>query len=250
MREDGCEVWVASIRQFTEHQAALDRVLTPDERAHVQRQHNGGETLRLSRGLLRILLAGYLDLPPDEIEIDRSCPDCDRSHGRPRLRRGAGEGPPTSAIEISVAHGGDLLVLAFGDTAPLGVDIEPIGAPDEAWADLVDFTLTPAERRRLERTPAAQRRGVFLHYWTGKEAALKALGTGLDVHPRAVDLPPLPPGGTASVNLPGSRPVRLWIRDVDVGAGHVCALATGQEIQNLRLNQVAPDVVLDRIGRW
>ena len=83
--EGGCEIWIASISEFTEHQAALDGVLTPDERAHVDRVREGRATARLSRGLLRLVLARYLDLPPAEIEIDRSCPDCGRSHGRPRL---------------------------------------------------------------------------------------------------------------------------------------------------------------------
>ena len=87
MFEGGCEIWIASIPEFTEHKAALDGVLTPDERAHVDRIGEGRGTARLSRGLLRLILARYLNLPPAEIEIDRSCPDCGRPHGRPRLRR-------------------------------------------------------------------------------------------------------------------------------------------------------------------
>jgi 4'-phosphopantetheinyl transferase len=244
--EGGCEIWIASIPEFTEHQAALDGVLTPDERAHVHRTRGGRATARLSRGLLRLVLAHYLNLPPAEIEIDRSCPDCGRPHGRPRLRRR----PETAieAIEFSVTHGGDLLVLAFAGNAPVGVDVEPIGALEDVCAELLDFTLTAAERLRLLEVPAPQRRRIFLRHWTGKEAILKALGTGLDVEPQAVTLPPFPIKGKASVTLPGSPPVDLWIRNVEVGPAHVCTLATGQEVRELRLARLSPSFLLGRSG--
>ena len=246
MFEGGCEIWIASIPEFTEHQAALDGVLTPDERAHVDRIGEGRGTARLSRGLLRLILARYLNLPPAEIEIDRSCPDCGRPHGRPRLRRR----PETTieAIEFSVSHGGDLLVLAFTGNAPVGVDVEPIGEMEDICAELVDFTLTGAERLRLLEVPAPQRKRIFLRHWTGKEAILKSLGTGLDVEPQAVLLPPLPIPGKASVTLPGSPPIDLWISDVEVGPAHVCTLATGQEVRELRSARLSPSFLLDRRG--
>jgi 4'-phosphopantetheinyl transferase len=233
--------------EFTEHQAALDGVLTPDERAHVHRYRSGRAAARLSRGLLRLLLARYLDLAPAEIGIDRSCPACGRPHGKPRLR--GRSDAASSAIEFSVAHGGDLLVLAFAGNAPVGIDIEPTGASQDVSAELLDFALTPAERHRVQEAPVRQRQQVFLHHWTGKEAVLKALGTGLSVQPQAVMLPPLPTGGTTSVTLPGSPPQHLWLRDVDVGATHVCTLATGQEVRELRLARLSPGFVLGRWGR-
>ena len=242
--EDGCEIWIANIPEFTEHQAALDDVLTPDERAHVDRTREGRATARLSRGLLRLVLARYLNLPPADIEIDRSCPDCGLSHGRPRLR--PRPGTAVEAIEFSVTHGGDLLVLAFADKTPIGVDVEPIGAPEDVSAELLDFTLTAAERRRLLEVPASQRRRTFLHHWTGKEAVLKALGTGLDLELQSVTLFPLPINGKASVTLPGSPPVDLWISDVEVGPAHVCTLATGQEVRELRSTRLSPSFLLDR----
>jgi 4'-phosphopantetheinyl transferase len=263
--EGRCEIWIASIPEFTEHQAALDEVLTPDERAHVHRIREGRATARLSRGLLRLVLARYLNLPPAEIEIDRSCPDCGRSHGRPRLRRRPGTAtariskgddplePPrgsaaVGAIEFSVTHGGDLLVLAFADSTPIGVDVEPIGALEDVGAELLDFALTATERLRLLEVSAPQRRRIFLQHWTGKEAILKALGTGLDVEPQAVALPPFPIRGKVSVTLPGSPSVDLWISDVEVGPAHVCTLATGREVREIRSAPLSPSFVLGTRG--
>ena len=150
------------------------------------------------------------------------------------------------AIEFSVTHGGDLLVLAFAGNAPVGVDVEPIGAIGDVGAELLDYTLTAAERLRLLEVPAPQRMRIFLRHWTGKEAILKALGTGLDVEPQAVTLPPFPITGKASVTLPGSPPVDLWISDVEVGPAHVCTLATGQEVRELRSARLSPSFILDR----
>ena len=247
MNGGACEIWIANIPEFSEHLIALDRVLTPEERAHVQRVREGRATATLSRGLLRLVLARYLHLSPAEIEIDRSCPDCGRSHGRPRLRNR----PEMSidAIEFSVSHGGDLLVLAFaaGD-APVGVDVEPMGALANVSAELLDFTLTAAERKRLLKVPVPQRTRVFLRHWTAKEAVLKALGAGLSVEPQAVALPSLPSKGKASVTLPGSPSVDLWITDVEVGPAHVCTLATGQEARELRSVSLSPSFILDRTG--
>jgi 4'-phosphopantetheinyl transferase len=262
--EGACEIWIASIPEFAEYQAALDIVLTPEERAEVHRAAGVQETSRLSRGLLRLILARYLNLPPAEIEIDRSCPDCGRPHGKPRLSRGPETAIETSkrddplepprgsaaveAIEFSVTHGGDLLVLAFADNTPVGVDVEPIGALQDVGAELLDFTLTAAERLRLLEVPAPQRRRTFLRHWTGKEAILKALGTGLDVEPQAVALPPFPIKQKVSVTLPGSPPVDLWISDVEVGPAHVCTLATGQEVTELRMARLSPSFLLGRSG--
>ena len=244
MFEGDCEIWIASVAEFAEHRATLDGVLTPAERAHVQRVREGQPTARLSRALLRLVLARYLNVAPAEVEIDRTCPDCGRSHGRPRLQRRPETA--TEAIEFSVSHGGDLLVLAFAGHAPVGVDVEPIGAHEDVSAELWEFTLTAAERQRLQEVPVVQRRRIFLRYWTAKEAVLKALGTGLDVEPQAVSLPPFPITGKTPVTLPGSPPVDLWISDVEVGPAHVCTLVTGQEVRTLRSARLSPSVVLGK----
>jgi phosphopantetheinyl transferase len=112
----------------------------------------------------------------------------------------------------------------------------------------VDFTLTAAERPRLLEVPVPQRKLIFLRHWTGKEAILKALGTGLDVEPQAVTLPPFPIKGRVSVTLPGSPSVDLWISDVEVGPAHVCTLATGHEVRELRIVRLSPSFILGRRG--
>jgi len=232
--------------EFAEHGAGLDAVLSPQESAQVHSRGDRRAAARLSRGLLRLLLADYLELPFAEIEIDRSCPDCGRAHGKPRLS--SRPGPETPTIQFSVSHGGDLLVLAFAADTLVGVDVEPVGTGYEVPEDLLDFTLTAPERARFQETPGPQRKRGFLRRWTGKEAVLKALGTGLDVEPQAVTLPPASIGGAAQVVLPGSPSLNLWTLNIDVGTAHVCTLATGRRLRDVRSTRLSPSFLLDHLG--
>lgn len=236
-----CEIWTASRGELAGHEVDLDQALVPQERAYVSASGAQQSTTRLSRALLRLLLARYLQRAPAEVEIDRSCPVCGREHGKPTL---TGQSRVDARLQFSVSHGGELLVFAFADDTPVGVDVEPVGS-DDVSEELLDFVLTHAERARLTGLPGPQRRRGFLRHWTGKEAVLKALGIGLEVEPKAVELPSPVMGRPAPLTLTGSPPVQLWVVDVDVGPLHVCSLATGREVQEVVSHHLSATAVLD-----
>lgn len=98
--------------------------------------------------------------------------------GRPVLT--LPEGAPATAPSFSISHGAEGAVCAVG--APgrrVGVDMETVVArPPEVIA----FVAAPGEERTAPPSdPEAQAR-----LWTGKEAALKLLGLGLDADARGV----------------------------------------------------------------
>lgn len=227
--EDGtCEVWLAAPRDFTAHRADLTAVLSAAEQRHVARQRSSRarELALLSRGLVRLLLADYLDVHPSAVDVDRRCPVCGAEHGRPRLRSRAD-------LHLSVARCPDLLLLAVDPTGPVGVDVEGLpagtGAPPPG---LVDLVLTPAERRRLDRVAPERRWAVFLGVWTREEAALKRLGTGFALLPDQPD---------AARRTSGAR-----VRHLDLGPAHVAALATGVAVRRVRMAWASPH----RAGAW
>jgi 4'-phosphopantetheinyl transferase len=224
--EQVCDVWVAPLEVFAPHQRRLHALLTAAERAQVQRYRREHDRVRasLSRSLLRLLLARYLRLEPHGIGLDRRCPACGHPHGKPRLRDVPGP-------KFSVAHAGGLLVFAFHGTAPVGVDVEPLGS--DPPAELVEMTLSPAERRQLHRAPARDRGRVFLRYWTGKEAVLKQLGTGLSVPLRHVTVDPS--GPVRKAEWAGGE---VWVSVLPLGEAHVGAIATAREVAELRIAQV------------
>jgi 4'-phosphopantetheinyl transferase len=60
----------------------------------------------------------------------------------------------------------------------IGVDLE-INRPINNLEGLAERFFTPEETQDLMACPAAERDGLFLKYWTAKEAGLKALGRGI-----------------------------------------------------------------------
>jgi phosphopantetheinyl transferase len=83
------------------------------------------------------------------------------------------------AVSLTHSDGGALAVAGVG-SGRLGIDAEPIvlrsPAFTRAW-------LTPSEQRRDAASALAVTRA-----WCAKEAVLKALGTGLRLHPRSVEV--------------------------------------------------------------
>lgn len=99
--------------------------------------------------------------------------------GRPELQ--------DSDLAVSVAHSGDVVLVAIASTRDVGVDIEVLRPDVGGWA-LVEQALTEQERERLDAIAAPCRPESFLHTWTRKEAILKAAGVGLGIDPRRIEL--------------------------------------------------------------
>lgn len=166
-----CQVWWARLAYCRPaHLRLLDPVETGRRNAY--RMAADQDRFTLGVVLTRTVLAVHLGVPPDQIKLDRTCPDCGRPHGRPRLLDGGGPA-------FSVSHSGDLVGVAFADTTAVGLDTEQV-RPSRAEG-LVNTVLSAVERDDLDRSDPADHASAFFRYWVRKEALLKATGEGLRV---------------------------------------------------------------------
>ena len=114
-----------------------------------------------------MLAANHLGIAPEHVRVIRA------PSGAPRIEA------PGRALRVSLAHRDDVLLVGLAGR-PIGVDIERIDAVRQPpWNVLAE-----AERKALVAIEdRAARHAAFLRIWTAKEAALKALGTGLSREP-------------------------------------------------------------------
>jgi 4'-phosphopantetheinyl transferase len=209
--------------------AAAERwrtILSPVESERADRFHfaRDRETWLITRGMLRHLLGRYLNRAPSTVEFVYS------ATGKPRLdlRNNSGE------FQFNVSHSGQCSLLAFALGFEVGIDVEYC----EAGRDLEELgptVMSAGEVALLRRLPARQRDHAFLAAWTRKESILKALGTGLSVEPRLVEVTFEPNEPAALLRAPESfGPVAEWsLRAINAGDEYSAAVAA--RARNIRL---------------
>ena len=164
---------------------------------HVWTVPLGRRNRQLAGQALRAILGGYLDAPPDSLQIETT-PD-----GKPYLR--------TDQLHFNLSHSDNLALVAVSGQAPVGIDVEharAFRAPDRLarricsereYASLGRFGHPPGT------PPEAQRQ--LLRLWVRKEAVLKGTGEGIG---RALDevdvLDDEIAGGWRCLDLPSPAP--------------------------------------------
>lgn len=175
--------------------------------------------------LTRLIFSAELGIAPAAVPIDRTCADCGKPHGAPRLRDGSGP-------YVSVSHSGDRIAVAMSPHGPLGVDVEAISR--QFSGDLARHVLSESERNRgsINDLPT---------YWTRKEAVLKATGDGLRMPMTGLTLsrPDEPPRLLAWNDRP-DYVERITMHTLDPGPGYAACLAlVDQPYAQIREEQAA-----------
>lgn len=119
------------------------------------------------RGPLHSLLAAYLGVAPDRVEL------VENEHGRPHFA--AAHGTP---LDFNWSHSGERALVAIGRGAALGIDLE-LRRERARALEIAERYFSPDEAAALRRLPVTERSVAFLELWTAKEAVLKALGRGI-----------------------------------------------------------------------
>lgn len=154
-------------------------VLSQAERARAGRFHRiaDGRRFMQSHVALRKILAAYLGVAPWALRFATS------EAGKPALLHQDGD----EEIAFNLSHTDDLAMLAIAANREVGVDIERIRAIPESMQIAAEI-LSDCELRDFMRIPRARRDASLFRAWTRKEAYVKALGCGLSLPLRTVDL--------------------------------------------------------------
>lgn len=196
------QLYLTDIRQLKPYEQVALNLLTPERRAEAERIKPEQERLHcIAAGLL---LRHVLGVTADS-QLRRN------EYGRPEL---AGEGDC-----FNLSHGGNWVVLAVC-SAPVGVDIEPIG--EKLPIAIPRRFLQPDELAWLEEDTTPER---FAWLWTRLESVLKADGRGFGLEQRNFSV------------LDSGKP---WYLHTFPHNGHVVSCAAGEPFEvELETLQVA-----------
>lgn len=215
---DAVHLWRAELDRADHDVAALHALLTAEERGRVT-EHRTEELRRraaVSRGLLRCVLARYLAIAPEAVQL-RSA-----AYGKPFLA----SGPHPSALRFNLSHSGAVALLAIAWGREIGVDVESLGRALDYERIIARF-LSRDEQRMLRALPPALRRRAFFTCWVRKEAYAKARGMGLSLpfERFTVSVNPGEPAALLAVEEELDDSSRWTLRDVPAHGGYVAALA-------------------------
>ena len=143
----------------------LRTLLSPGEIERADRYRRPNDQLRFTctRGWLRVLLARYLNRPPDRIEFVAGI------NRKPALKQ-------STTWHFNVSHSGNWALIAIAKT-PVGIDLEWVN-PDFSFRDVLLSSFSTSEQQCIDACEDA--RLCFYQLWTRKEALAKATAKGVD----------------------------------------------------------------------
>jgi 4'-phosphopantetheinyl transferase len=206
---DEVHVWYTALDALGAWTSELRRLLTPEECERADRFQFPIHSARFIAGrwLVRAVLSSYLNIDPARVPIVYE------PHGKPVLTAGGDD------LTFNLSHSEGDAVLAVSRIRSLGVDIERI-RPLSDLEGMCATVFAPREVERWRTLPPEDRLHAFFSLWTRKEAYIKAVGAGLSLDPRRLEVTFAPGEDPALLAIDGARgPAQSW---------HLQTLALGE----------------------
>lgn len=166
---DNLDIWEAKLKQPERIIHQLAKLLSRDERRRASEYylHRDRQRFTVGRGILRKILATYLDTKAKDVRILYG------PFGKPELDYPS----DGDSIEFNVSHSNELVLYSITKARKVGIDLEHI---HDIWEieKIVNRYFSEPEKETFGTLPKSQRREAFFTLWTRKEAYSKALGYG------------------------------------------------------------------------
>jgi 4'-phosphopantetheinyl transferase len=171
-------IWCLEIDSASASPAGMSSLSTKERaRAWGMSHPESRGTFIQARIALRHLLGLYLGVEPADVHFNVN------PHGKPRLQ-GTAE---YEGLVFNVSHSGTRVVIALACNTPLGVDVERVRS-DRNLERLADACLAEGEIDRWQRLPPDLKPAAFYRWWTAKEALVKAIGRGVALGLRSIEV--------------------------------------------------------------
>lgn len=208
---DDIHLWQARFSRLTAHRGDFEALLTPDEttRASRFRFEDARERFIAGRGLLRTLLARYLDRAPRMVRFIYG------RRGKPAV--------PDSPLRFNLSHAGDLLLLGLAWGREIGVDVERI-RPMPEMHTVARSHFSALEQAVFFGLPPSRQPYAFYTCWTRKEAYIKATGDGFKLPLKDFDVSFIPEQPPALLRAENDDPARWTMHHIDPEPGYVASV--------------------------
>ncbi len=169
LTKDHTDVWLVDLKGGTPSQDVSWSQLSEQEHKRADRYKHVGarEEYIVSRAMLRVLLASYVDVDPLALTFGQA------SRGKPYLI----EIPRKPVPQFSMTHSHGVALYAFS-LDEVGLDVEMVSRNANAEMLAKRYFTTRESSAILDLSPEL-RKDAFIRTWTCKEACLKWTGTGL-----------------------------------------------------------------------
>jgi 4'-phosphopantetheinyl transferase len=221
-------VWIAPLHHPEKTNQRLFVWLSDDERVRADRFRFEKDRSRfiVGRGILRQLLASYLDEEPQTIQFDYG------EFGKPALLSDA------SDLCFNLSHANEMAVYVISRGRKVGIDIEYI-QPVPEMEQIARQFFSAKESDLLGNLRATQKLEAFFNCWTRKEAYIKAKGEGLSMPLHQFDVAFLPdePARLLATRCDPLEASRWEMISFCPASNYIAALAAEKPIVNITLGQ-------------
>ena len=202
-------IWTADLDDSTSSKAMID-LLSKEELDRADKFMFDRDRHRFAncRSILRCIIGRYLDMNPRDISFVYG------PYGKPALAHTL-----SGDLQFNLSHSGGLALFAFAGFE-IGVDVELVH-PFSNLNGVASRLFSKEEYKVIYSLPELEKIKAFYRLWTRKEAAAKAIGSGL-----------------YEMDQPGQA---WFIRDVDPSPGYIGAIATEHEGFEMRFFRYEKD---------